>query len=392
MIIKRYSCKRFAGIKNKQISFNDNLNVILGPNEAGKSTLIEGIYAVLFKPSKLGFKSVEDKEFRSKFMPLPSGDSIDGEVTIANANGDYVISREWGEKPSAELQTPDAQLLKNEESINSLIKQILVFGEGTYGNIVFTKQAHIKSAIEKIIQNKDATGEVSTLLRKAIMELDGVSLDALKQKIDIEIDGLLKRWDVTKNYPEGNRGVNNPYLTGFGKVVESFYRKENIRQEIAKAQKAEERLEDLFQQLEKSQATMNDLNARKESMASIEDDVIKRARLEPQVLAEQGKNAELSGINQNWPAYTFKLEQLALQIEDISQQSNELDAQKALASQFAEKLALESLLGKIDGINAECAEISQQLQGKRITNIHHICFVCNKIHIFCQNWNFSRNW
>jgi exonuclease SbcC len=54
------------------------------------------------------------------------------------------------------------------------------------------------------------------------------------------------------------------------------------------------------------------------------------------------------------------------QIDENSQLSKELDAQKALASQVAEKQALENLLGKIDGLNAGCAEINRQLQGKRI--------------------------
>ena len=70
MIIKKYSCKRFAGIKDKDIVFQENLNVILGPNEAGKSTLVEGIYASLFKSSKLGYKTVEDREFPLLFCIL----------------------------------------------------------------------------------------------------------------------------------------------------------------------------------------------------------------------------------------------------------------------------------------------------------------------------------
>src|SRR5665648_496371 len=95
MIIKSYKCNRFAGIKDKSITFKDNLNVILGPNEAGKSTVVEGIYSVLFKSSKLGNRSTEDKEFKSRFMPIQSGDTIDGEVVISGGSGDYALSREW---------------------------------------------------------------------------------------------------------------------------------------------------------------------------------------------------------------------------------------------------------------------------------------------------------
>ena len=49
------------------------------------------------------------------------------------------------------------------------------------------------------------------------MELDGVSVDELGAKIDEELDRLLKRWDVERDCPENNRGINNPYKTGIGK-------------------------------------------------------------------------------------------------------------------------------------------------------------------------------
>ena len=52
MIIKKYTCKRFAGIKDIDMEFENGLNVILGSNEAGKSTVVEGIHSVLFKSSK----------------------------------------------------------------------------------------------------------------------------------------------------------------------------------------------------------------------------------------------------------------------------------------------------------------------------------------------------
>jgi len=48
MLIKGFSCNRFAGLKEVDIQFEKGLNVILGPNESGKSSIVEGIYATLF--------------------------------------------------------------------------------------------------------------------------------------------------------------------------------------------------------------------------------------------------------------------------------------------------------------------------------------------------------
>src|SRR5665648_759308 len=165
MIIKSYKCNRFAGIKDKSITFEDHLNVILGPNEAGKSTVVEGIYSVLFKSSKLGNQTVQDKEFKSRFMPIQSGDTIDGEVVISGGSGsdgeagsdggsgEYALSREWGENSFSKLITPGGQILKDEEGIRGALAAVMQFGEATYSSIFFSKQINIKDAIEKIVKN-----------------------------------------------------------------------------------------------------------------------------------------------------------------------------------------------------------------------------------------------
>jgi len=361
MIIKKYSCKRFAGIKDKDIAFKDNLNVILGPNEAGKSTLVEGIYASLFKSSKLGYKTVEDREFRDKFMPIQAGDSIDGEVIISDHTGDYRVTREWGSMPFSRMILPDSQVIKNEESITQFLKDVLVFGEGTYSSIVFSKQLYIKSAIEKIIQNREAKGEVSSLLRKVVMELDGVSLDELDQRISDEISRLLKHWDLEKNYPENNKGISNPYKVGNGEIVEGFYRKENLRLAMKGSQQAEALIEKIYQDTQKTEATLKDLSARKSSMEIIESDVVKRAMLEPQIKQLTSELKDYSTINQEWPQCDMRLAQLAKEIADIDAAITKLEAEKLLANQVSSKKLLEEKLTKINELNENIASTRKQI-------------------------------
>lgn len=361
MIIKRYGCKRFAGLKDKSIDFEDNLNVILGANEAGKSTVVEGLYAVLFKSSKLGNRTKEDKEFRSKFMPLSGGDTIDGQLTVSHSTGDFEISKEWGTEPSFQLTTPGSQVLKNEASINEVLQDVLLFGEGTYSSIVFTKQQFINSAIERIIENRDATSEVGSLLRKAIMELEGVSLEDLKQKIDDEINRLLKRWDVERDCPENNRGIANPYKVGYGEVLDNYYKKEKLRLAIKEAVKAEEELEEAYRQLQEVEARNSALKAKKDAMEEIEDDVIQRAVLEPKEEQLIKDMDTLSKINREWPQSELRIKQLEAEITALHKNYSKLEADKVLAGKVAEKKSLEVRLDKINGLKCSLAETEKQL-------------------------------
>jgi peptide/nickel transport system substrate-binding protein len=283
MIIKKYTTGRFAGIKDVNVEFKDGLNVVLGSNESGKTTLIEGIHSVLFRPSKIGRKTTEDKEFHSKFMPYPVGDSIDGEIEIEHDGETYTLSKEWGTEASSKLTMPNKVVIKNDLSIKDTLKDVYIYGEGTYSSVFFLKQYYLKEAINRIVENKEATGEISSLLRSTIMELDGVPLEDLEQKIREEIDTLLRRWDVERNYPENNKGINNPYKVGFGQVVESFYAKERIKLEMAKAEEAERKFNEICQEIKKTEEKIEELKTKKEAMEKIEEDVTQRSILEPQI-------------------------------------------------------------------------------------------------------------
>ena len=263
--------------------------------------MIEGIHSVLFKPSKIGKKTAEDKEFHSKFMPYPLGDSIDGEIEIEHKGEIYTLSKEWGTEASSKLTMPNKIVVKNDGSINDTLKDVYIYGEGTYSSVFFLKQYYLKEAINKIAQNKEATGEISSLLRGTIMELDGVSLESLEQKIQDEIDNILKRWDVERNYPENNKGINNPYRVGFGKVVESYYAKERIKLEMAKAEEAERKFNEICQEIKKTEERIEELKTKKEAMEKIEEDVTQRSILEPQIDQLNKEITALLGISKEWP-------------------------------------------------------------------------------------------
>ena len=100
MKITGISCEQFAGIRDKNITLADGLNVICGKNESGKSTLVNLISRTLFQNARLDGRS--DKDFINGFFPSRkrgssiSGDFADGRLRIETENGAYILSKEWG--------------------------------------------------------------------------------------------------------------------------------------------------------------------------------------------------------------------------------------------------------------------------------------------------------
>ena len=53
MKIRRVECDQFAGIQGKEFEFDNGLNLVIGDNESGKSTMVDLIYQILFKDVRL---------------------------------------------------------------------------------------------------------------------------------------------------------------------------------------------------------------------------------------------------------------------------------------------------------------------------------------------------
>ena len=51
-MIRKLKIIQYGGLRNREIEFGNGLNVIFGNNEAGKSTTLEALHAVLFTPVK----------------------------------------------------------------------------------------------------------------------------------------------------------------------------------------------------------------------------------------------------------------------------------------------------------------------------------------------------
>lgn len=361
MYIKSYETERFAGLKDVNLDFEKGINVILGPNESGKSTVIHGIHSTLFKDIKLRMNNNKDKNFISYFMPIDGGDSIDGKIIFNTIKGEYTLSKEWGSSENIVLKTPKDKILKDEKLINKELLEILSLGESTYSSIVFAKQKDLKAAINNIIEDKDTTKEINDILRKALMELDGVSIDTIEQNLNSELDFLFKKWDIEKNYPENNKGVNNQYKLGLGEIIKKFYEKEELKLKMDEANESEKNFEEICQDIKSLKDDKDKVEKEKNELELIEEDVNKRAVIESELNSVKKDLDILSNLYLEWPKTSQSLEFFNRDLEKVNESLIKLNTEKSQIESVNRKKYIEDKLEKINSIKTKIKNIEEEL-------------------------------
>ena len=100
MKIRGWSIGGFGVFQDKRVDgVGDGFTVFLGPNEAGKSTLLAFLRGVFF-----GFPDGRSKEPR--YRPL-SGGRHGGCVFVENSSGEITIEREAARRRPARVVFPD---------------------------------------------------------------------------------------------------------------------------------------------------------------------------------------------------------------------------------------------------------------------------------------------
>ena len=250
MKITGISCEQFAGIRDKNITLADGLNVICGKNESGKSTLVNLISRTLFQNARLDGRS--DKDFINGFFPSRkrgssiSGDFADGRLRIETENGTYILSKEWGAEPSCKLSTPDG-VIRDARQIAGILRDILIYGEGVYTDMLLTTQKNSGPALQALLdasQKTDAKQELTAAVTMAFAESGGISVDAIGQAIDDKIKDLSgQHWDTERSLPVRKAGGGR-WSSGLGEVLKAYYAlddAQSVLDNIAKYEAAADR-------------------------------------------------------------------------------------------------------------------------------------------------------
>lgn len=272
MKIKNLKINGFGKLENKKMEFSDGINIIIGKNEAGKSTLLKFITSMLYGASKnKNGKAISDFE---RYMPWNT-DDYSGKILYKLDNGEeYEIYREFKKKlpiiynENREDITKKYQIDKNKDS-TFFIEQTGISEENFFSTSVSEQENvklsnNMKNAVIQKLSNLLTTGNENTSYKKTIDKLNKMQLEEVGSQ----------------------RSVGRP----INQVEEEIEKIENDKKEIEKYQnkkyQVEEQKQNLKIDLEDNNAIIDLLRRQKTNLEKVQ--------------IEKEKNKILKGIlNEN---------------------------------------------------------------------------------------------
>ncbi|MGH7889378.1 MAG: AAA family ATPase, partial [Thermodesulfobacteriota bacterium] len=207
MIIRFIRLHPFAAIQNKSFSFKKGLNILLGPNEAGKSTLFHAVLHGLLTSTNKTAKQLEDE--MGDFFPVGGGDVIRLEIKLdLEENSQVHIQKTWkkgNRQGNASIRLPDGTEITNEEDVQKQIAELLPVSPATMRTIMLSNQSGLQETLKHMKQEEGVRSELGAVLRKSVMETSGISVDRFRKIIGDKFEEYFKKWNREQRYPESNR-------------------------------------------------------------------------------------------------------------------------------------------------------------------------------------------
>jgi exonuclease SbcC len=351
MIIERISAKPFAGLASFEMDFEAGLNVVLGPNEAGKSTLFSALGSVLFKPARLGKDAFQ--KLMQKYIPV-GGDTAAVELMFRTGPDRYRLAKSWGSTVLARLEKPDGSVITDEASIKDAVSGLLPASTAAFAHVLMALQGSVGATIDTLIDKKDAMQDLRDILRRTVLASDGVSVDRFMQRVDDEVSASFSNWDDQPGVPARKHGGSGRWLKDVGLILKAWYDLEDARRALDEARKSEAKILEISTELESSRKQAAQFRAYVDAHMIARRDIDRRHAKVNELTSVTFQLDEQRKVADMWPVTRHKLEEaegalpaLMKQFADLTERLNQAraeDGRRELRERYARCAALKEKL------------------------------------------------
>ena len=368
MRLRSLCLRPFAGVVDNTIRFNPGLNVIVGPNEAGKSTLVSALNCGLFQGVDPGAKTWKSLE---RHIPLPNGDHFRIALEFVIEGQDYSLTKTWSASKrirSCELRMPGGQVLADPTEVNATLDSLVGWKPGTWRNVLCADQAALPRTLDSIKLDCETRNDVTQRLRKAVLETDGVSLERLETRLQEEVTRCYAHWNVTLGRPEGNRDIQNRWNRDVGTILDAWYSMRKAELALEKALRFEQERDAWLSRKDKLIAERDACEAFQQKWEPVLTQARKRNDLEGLRTTARAKCDDLQNAFRHWPAYAEEAEKIKASLAEKGTALRALESELKQATAWAKLASKRHQLKTALEHQGQIQEKAEALQGiKRVT-------------------------
>ena len=335
MKLIRIQLHPFAGVSNRTVDFKGGLNVVLGPNEAGKSTFVSALRLSLFMPTNVGRKMYK-KEIE-RFMPITGGDTIQIKVEFEVNGRSHVLEKAWGGLQTSNLTLPGGELFTDPKTVQDKLQELLEMSPATWEKVLFAFQSRLVDTLDQLSQDSSPNKDLTDLLRKAVFETDGVRVEDLGTAILAIEEEYFGRWDRQLERPEANRGIESPWKKGVGTILDAYYVMKDVEKRLENVNRHVQEMDKWNAELRKSNEKVTKVEVYIEKNKGFVKTARERSVLEADIRALTADLRAMRKAVRDWPKKEKQIEVLESEKKEIGPIIEDLVGEKKIAEEYEGK-------------------------------------------------------
>lgn len=375
----------FGQFRRVEIPFVGGLNLILGNNEAGKSTVVDAILATLFG---LGRRTAIEKTLRARYQPLSPQERFSASIIVETGAGkQFLMRRDFADPRQSAFQSRSNPTEQWQEAgdIDAVLRELRLIDMALFRSTLLITGSQVvidaenEKAVTRAIGAKLASGEgdvtANQALKKLSERLHALTHKERKAALDrrnelearrrelIKLEADLAQLEDEAEHAEDEAAEARAYIEKYRPIVDSYREAERIAVEYQA-------------KLENQQALLAELGRARAALEELE-----RAKGELSEFTPEAREALTEANLTRLAELDARLAELARSLDDTRRRKKDAEQEAATLEKRLEeaKRALEQAnhalftrerLGEIRAAIANTQEVEKEV-AERAARLEH---------------------